>query len=115
VTLEREPCPEIRVREKYGVRKVLGQPIGVRDGNHFVVDPIDDKGGLIDAVSTEKAISVELGNGDAVQTAACVSIESSRFRFHGATGKRSSSSQTKPRRPLGTAARVKRAGASRQR
>ena len=38
----------IRVEEKDGVRKVLGQPIGVRGGNHFVVDAIDDERGLMD-------------------------------------------------------------------
>jgi hypothetical protein len=49
VKLEKGTVSGVWVDEKYGVRKILGQPIRVRHGNHHVVDAIDDKRGLADA------------------------------------------------------------------
>jgi hypothetical protein len=55
VVLEEGTMSGIRVHEKYGVRQVLRQPIRVRDGNHVVVDPIDDERGLMDALEVGEA------------------------------------------------------------
>jgi hypothetical protein len=60
VKLEEGTVSGVRVREKYGVRKVLGQPIGVRDGNHFVVDAIHYERGLMDALEIAEAGSRRL-------------------------------------------------------
>src|SRR5918993_4374 len=60
VKLEEGAVSGVGVREKYGVRKVLGQPIGVRDGNHFVVEAIDDERGLMDVLEIAEAGSGKL-------------------------------------------------------
>src|SRR5688572_17452973 len=55
VKLEEGAVSGVRVREKYGVRKVLGQPIRVRDGNHIVVEAIDDERGLMNVFEIAEA------------------------------------------------------------
>src|SRR5687768_18467286 len=55
VKLEEGAVSGVRVREKYGVRKVFGQPIRVGNGNHFVVEAIDDEGGLMDVLEIAEA------------------------------------------------------------
>src|SRR3954471_3972196 len=60
VKLEEGAVSGVWERKKYGVRKVLGQPIGVRDGNHFVVEAIDDERGLMDVPEIAEAGSRRL-------------------------------------------------------
>src|SRR5215207_3106501 len=60
VKLEEGAVSGVGVREKYGVRKVLGQPIGVRDGNHLVVDAIDDERGLMDVLEIAESAARRL-------------------------------------------------------
>ena len=50
VKLEEGAVAGVRVHEKHRVRKVLAQPIRVRDRDHFVVNAIDDECGLMDAL-----------------------------------------------------------------
>ena len=50
VKLEEGTVSGVRVGEKYCVWKVLGQAVGVRDRNHFVVDAVHDERGLMDGL-----------------------------------------------------------------
>src|SRR5688572_25560554 len=59
VKLEEGAVSGVRVREKYSVRKVLGQPIRVRNVDHFVVEAIDDERGLMDVLEIAEAVPVD--------------------------------------------------------
>jgi len=48
--LEERTVSGVRVREKHRVRRVLAQPVGVRDRDHFVPDTVDHKRRLMDAL-----------------------------------------------------------------
>lgn len=60
VKLEERPVSGVRIGEKHGVRKILGQPIGVRDGNHLVVDAVHDECGLMNVLEIPEARSGRL-------------------------------------------------------
>src|SRR5262245_2239753 len=55
VKLEERPVSGVWVGEKHGVRKVLSQSIGVRDGDHLVMDAVDDEGGLMNVFEMTEA------------------------------------------------------------
>ena len=55
VKLKKGPMSGVRIHEKHGVRKVLDQPIRVRDGDHFVANAVDDERRLVDALEIGEA------------------------------------------------------------
>ena len=55
VKLEEGAVSGVGVREKYGVRKVFGQPIRIGNVNHFVVEAIDDERGLMNVFEIAEA------------------------------------------------------------
>src|SRR4030095_7089851 len=54
VILKQGTMSGVRIRQEHRVRQVLAQPVGVRDRNHFVVDSVDDKRRLLDALQLGK-------------------------------------------------------------
>ena len=55
VKLKQGAMSRVWVGEKHGVRKVLGQSIGVRDGNHFVMDAVDHERRLMNGIEISEA------------------------------------------------------------
>src|SRR5690349_8197462 len=60
VILEQGSMPGIGIREEYGVRQVLDQPVRVGNRNHFVVNAVHDKRGLLDVPQIGEPGSVGL-------------------------------------------------------
>ena len=47
----------IRIRQEYGVWQILTEPIRIADGNHFVVNTVDYKSGLVNSFQYREALS----------------------------------------------------------
>ncbi len=58
--LEQRAVSRVGVRQQDRVRKVLGEPVGVGDGDHLVADTVHDQRGVTDAPELGEPLTLEL-------------------------------------------------------
>src|SRR5439155_14756896 len=57
VELKKRTVSGIWIRQEYGIRQTLTEPIRIADGNHFVVNTVDYKSGLVNSLQYREALS----------------------------------------------------------